>query len=147
MHPFMTLAAGAALLPGILSPGEEAPGGPALELWIFVSPEDPDLGAALGSIERLRRDSRPFLIRPCLLAEGGERLKRPTEIQVRNIQALRRLIGPGFGLVVADSLGLARARELGIQRLPAFALLDPKAGRAHVAYGTRANVEDLFRCE
>jgi len=43
-----------------------------------------------------------------------------------------------------DEEGLQKAKQLGIRRLPAVAVV--RGGRAHVATGTDADVKELLRC-
>jgi hypothetical protein len=119
---------------------------PSRELWVFLSLADLDLREDFREIARLRKD-RAFSVRPSLLAQDFSLMKKATRIQVENIESLRAVVGKDFGLPVVDEEGLALARSLGIERLPAFALLDPRTRRAHVAYGRGARLSELFSCE
>jgi len=141
---------GAALWPALLGMAPQERGAalvPPCELWVFVSLKDEDLRADFREIARLQKEGHAFRVRPSLLADDFALMKRATQVQMENIQALRELIGKEFGLPVVDEEGLAQARALGIERVPAFALIDPKTRRAHVAYGRGARLSELFSCE
>jgi hypothetical protein len=45
---------------------------------------------------------------------------------------------------VVDEEGLEKAKQLGVRRLPAVAVV--RSGRAHVATGAQADVQELLRC-
>ena len=144
-----TLIIGAALLPALLGicPHErEAAQAPARVLWIFLSLAETDLRTDLQAINHIKHEFA-FAVRPCLLAEDFTALKKVKEVHALNLKALRDLVGEGFGLPVVDEEGLAMARAIRIERLPAYALVDRASRRAHVVYGRGARLSEVFPCE
>lgn len=105
-------------------PGEER------TVWVFLSPDSPD---ASGVYESLKGER----VRTVLLVERYFGEREPAAAFVETIKAAGEL-------QVVDEEGLRKARELGVRRLPAVAVL--RGGRAHVAAGTRADVKELLRC-
>jgi hypothetical protein len=141
---------GVALVPALLgmSPQERgAASRPVPELWVFFSHAETDLRPDILGIGRLKREGIPFVLRPCLLVEDFGALKQVKGVHVENVKALRELAGDRFRLPLLDEEGLAMARALGIERLPAFCLLDRQSRRAHVVYGRDARLSEVFRCE
>ena len=120
-------------------------------LWVFVSPESTDLGPDLVRLRKIMRERHNLVIRPCLLVENFKSLKRPTKAFANNIRELRSLSGPHFSMPVLDEEGFLLAKRIGIERLPAFALIDRASNRrterAHVLYGRGANLLELIRCK
>jgi hypothetical protein len=145
-----TLMVGAALVPSLLgmSPQERGAGSrPARELWVFLSLAETDLRADFKAIHGLRQDGAAFTVRPCLLVEEFTALKKSKEVHVENVKALRELVGEGMRLPILDEEGLSMARALGVERVPAFCLVDPVSRRAHVTYGRGARLSEVLRCE
>jgi hypothetical protein len=143
------LIVGAALSAALLGMSPQDRGAaqaPARVLWIFLSQAETDLRMDLEAIGCLKRKF-PFALRPCLLAEDFGAMKKVKEAHVLNLKALRELVGEGFGLPVVDEEGLAMARALGVERLPAYALVDTSSRRAHVVYGRGARMPEVFTCE
>jgi hypothetical protein len=139
-----------AALPALLgmSPQERgAAAKPPRVLWIFFSHAEMDLRADLQVLGRLKHDGVGFAIRPCFLVDDFGALKTVKDLHVQNTNALRGLVGPGFGLPMLDEEGLSMARALAIERLPAFCLVDASTGRAHVVYGRGARLSELLTCE
>lgn len=145
-----TLMLGAALVPALLGMSPQERGAaprPARVLWMFLSLAETDLRADFKAVQRLRQDAAAFAVRPCLLVEDFAALKKVKEVHVENLKALRELVGEGLSLPLLDEEGLAMARALGVERVPAFCLVDPVSRRAHVAYGRGARLSEVFRCE
>lgn len=145
-----TLIAGAALVPalfGVVPQEHGTASRPERMLWIFFSMAETDLRADLAWISQRKRAGALFGIRPCLLLENPGAIKSPKQVHVENVKALSELVGPGFELPLLDEEGLSMARALGIERLPAFCLVDSASRRAHVAYGRGAHLGEVFRCE
>jgi len=145
----LILIVGAALWPALLGMAPQERGAalpPARVLWIFLSLAETDLRMDLEAVGRLKREA-PFAVRPCLLAEEFGAMKKVKQVHVDTLKALRDLVGEGFSLPVMDEEGLALARALGVERLPAYALVDGASRRAHVVYGRGARLAEVFRCE
>ncbi len=125
------------------------PGRPPREFWLFFSPEASRLA---GDVERLGAAlrSRPdVVVRPVLLSSDLVTLRKPSKDLGEAIKALRTLQGEAFGLQVLDQDGLARAKELGIGQLPAFAVIEPPDARGmrgtRIACGYGVKFEELLR--
>lgn len=119
------------------------------EFWLFFSPEASRLA---GDVERLGAAlrSRPdVVVRPVLLSSNLVTLRKPSKDLGEAIKALRTLQGEAFGLQVLDQDGLARAKELGIGQLPAFAVIEPPDARGmrgtRIACGYGVKFEELLR--
>lgn len=150
LKPLRTFIVGAALVPALLGMSPQERGAaprPARVLWVFLSLAETDLRTDLQSIGRLKREGFSFALRPCLLVEDFAALKKVNETHVENVKALRELVGDGFRLPLVDEEGLALARALAIERLPAFCLVDPGSRRAHIVHGRGARIPEVFRCE
>lgn len=119
------------------------------ELWIFFSPEAPPLASDLERLGATLRKSPGIVPRPVLLASELVRLRKPGKELAEAVKALQTLQGEAFGLQVLDEAGLARAKDLGIDRLPAYALLEAPSRtgprRAFVAAGLGVKFEELLR--
>lgn len=118
------------------------------ELAFFFSDSTKDLEQATGAIRALRAKQPKLRIKPVFLVEDFASIATPTETFASVIRELRSVVGPEFALPIYDEDGLALARRIKIDRLPAFAVIathgDTK--RASLAYGSRANLEELLRC-
>lgn len=151
MTSIRTLIVAACLVPALLGMAPEERGAAPTELWIFFSPADGEFTKTLAVVQGLARTESGVRLRPVLLVDDAGLLKKPTEALAQNVKGLRALIGEKFGMRVWDDDGLAVARALGIERLPAVVRLDrDRAGvptKAHVAYGTEVNVKELCRCD
>ena len=138
-----------AALPALLgmSPQERgAVAKPLKVLWIFFSHAETDLRPDLAVLRRLNV-AGGVAIRPCLLVDDFAAIKTVKDVHVQNTNALRDLVGPGFKLPLLDEEGLAMARALSIDRVPAFCLVDSATGRAHVLYGRGGRLSELMSCE
>lgn len=138
-----------AALPALLgmSPQERgAVAKPARVLWIFYSHAETDLRPDLAALGRLVSVGR-VAVRPCYLVDDFAAIKTVKDVHVQNTNALRDLVGPGFKLPLLDEEGLAMARALSIERVPAFCLVDSDTGRAHVLYGRGGRLSELMSCE
>ena len=145
-----TLLASAVLWPALLGMSPQDRGAakpPSRVLWMFFSLAETDLRGDIQAILRLKREGVSFAFRPCLLVEDFGALKKVKEVHVQNVKALRELAGDSFGLPILDEEGLGLARALGIERLPAFCLVDSASRRAHVVYGRGARLSEVFSCE
>lgn len=150
MNMTRTLMVGAALVPALLgmSPQERgAAQGPSRELWVFLSTGEKDLETDLREILRWRREGVRFTVRPCLLVDDFRGLTMATRGMVETVKALRDLVGDGFSLPIVDEEGLALARALGIERLPAWVWVDRHSRRAHLVYGRGARLSEVISCE
>jgi|GEM_PF-5147028 len=129
------------------------------QLWLFFSPTGKNLSEDVRAIGELLKRHEDVELRPCLLVDDWEAFEHPTEDFTRTLKELRSLEAlegaSPFSIRVWDEEGLVLARQLGIERLPAYALLvvDGMSGakaacrRAHLAYGCGARLEDLLRCK
>jgi hypothetical protein len=131
--------------------GTAIPAEATLEFWIFFSPGDGDFTKTLSEIQGLARSEPGLRIRPVFIVDDAPLLKKPTEALAQNVKGLRALVGPEFSMRVWDDDGLAAARALGLERLPAIVRLErDRAGiprKAHVAYGLGVNLKELSRCD
>jgi hypothetical protein len=158
LGPAALLALLATLVAWRLAPAQEerSAGGVApaarksRELWFFFAPSQKNLREEVRAIGAFLIKHPELKFRPCLLAGDWDPIRKPSADFAGTIEELRTLGGPSFSLPVWDDEGLARARELGVDRLPAVALLDapdkPGARRAHLAVGRGVNLEELFSC-
>lgn len=141
----------ASLLPALLgmAPQDRVPA--PKELWIFFSPGDPDFTKTLAEVQGLVRSGTAVRLRPVFLVDDHSQLKHPSEALAQNVKGLRALIGEEFAMRVWDDDGLAIARALRLERLPAVVLVDrDRAGapvKAHVAYGAGVNLKELCQCD
>lgn len=99
-------------------------------VWVFVSPDAPD---ATGVFEQLKGRR----VRAVLLVERYFGEREPAEAFLATVKAAGELRP-------YDEEGLAMARRLKIRRVPAVAVV--RGDHAHVAAGTRVNVQELLRC-
>jgi len=144
LRTFIVSAALPALL-GISPQERGAAAKPPRVLWIFFSHAEMDLRPDLATIGRLK--GAGVSIRPCFLVDDFGAIKTVKDVHVQNTNALRDLAGPTFKLPLLDEEGLAMARALSIERVPAFCLLDPTTGRTHVLYGCGGRLSELMSCE
>jgi hypothetical protein len=144
MAPLLLAVAGLVLAQDLRSTRGEA----ATELAFFFSDSTRDLEATSRALGALRKKHPSLRVRPVFLAEDFYSLAKPSEEFARGIRELKYAVGQDFGLQVYDEDGLALARELKLDRLPAFALIATTGDRrrAYVAYGARPNLEELVRC-
>lgn len=129
--------------------GPAAPARPARELWLFFSPSVPGLArelAPLGEALRRRPDIR---VRPAFLSVAWDALGAPTEEVAELFRGIRSLQGGELSVAPWDPEALRLAREVGIDRLPAYALVEPPDGSgrrtARVAQGFGVKFEGLLR--
>jgi len=118
----MRLMALVALTMGV--PAEET------TVWVFVSPDAPEASRILEAAKGER-------VRSVLLVERYVGEREPAAAFLATVQAAGELR-------VVDEEGLRKARQLGVRRLPAVAVV--RGGRAHVATGTQVDVQELLRC-
>ena len=118
------------------------------ELAFFFSDSTRDLEVSARALRVLRTNHPSLRIRPIFLAEDFTSLAKPTTEFARGIRELKYAVGEDFGVAVYDEDGLALARQVKLDRLPAYALLvnTGKRQQAFVVYGTNANLEELLRC-
>ena len=108
-------------------------GAPAAEeatVWVFFSPDSPEAARIFEQVKGER-------VRTVMLAERYFGAREPAEPFLATLQASGEVR-------VVDEEGLQKARELGIRRLPAVAVV--RGGRAHVAAGSGTDVRELLRC-
>ena len=121
------------------------------ELWLFFSPDGKSLALDVRALGRFLRRHPEVVLRPCLLVQDWHSIKKASKDFADTVKALRAVIGPAFSIPVWDREGLAFARELGIDRVPAVALLGApgRAGPtcAHLAYGRGVKLAELLRCK
>lgn len=101
------------------------------EIWVFFSPDSPDASGIF-------RELRGRAVRPVLLAERYAGDREPPEAFLATVAAA------GSEILVVDEEGLREAERLGITALPAVAV--KSGGRAHVAAGSRLDVNEVLRC-
>lgn len=122
---------------------------PRRELWLFFSPEPGPLAADLERLAGVLKKASGVVPRPVLLARDLGALRKPGKDLADVVRALQALQGEAFGLPVLDLEGLARAKELGVDHLPAYALIEPAdsrgARRAAIAAGYGVKFEELLR--
>lgn len=106
------------------------PGSEDATVWVFFSPESPE---AAGILEQVKGER----VRAVLLMERYFGAREHAAPFLATIRAAGE-VG------VVDEEGLKKARELGIRRLPAVAVV--RGGRAHVAAGSGTDVKELLRC-
>jgi len=99
-------------------------------VWVFFSPDSPDAA-------RLFEQAKGERVRTVMLAERYFGEREPAAPFLATVQAAGEVS-------VVDEEGLKKARELGIRRLPAVAVV--RGGRAHVAAGAGVDVKELLRC-
>jgi len=118
------------------------------ELVFFFSDTTRDLELAARNLRGLRAKHPSLRIRPVLLVADFKSLAKPTTEFAAGIRELNYAIGREYGVRVYDEDGLALAKNLNLDRLPAYALIakDEERQQAAVTYGTRANLEELLRC-
>lgn len=118
------------------------------ELVFFFSDSTRDLETAARALRALRAKDPSLRIRPVFLAEDFAAIGQPTEELAAGVRELKYAVGEELSLRIYDEHGLALARELKIERLPAFAVVVTTGDRrkACVAYGARANLEELLKC-
>lgn len=109
-----------------------AMGGPSQEatVWVFLSPDAPQAARILEAVKGER-------VRTVLLVERYFGEREPTAAFLESVRAAGELR-------VVDEEGLRKAKELGVRRLPAVAVV--RGGRAHLAAGSRVDVKELLRC-
>lgn len=123
-------------------------GEPQVELAFFFSDSTRDLEVSARALRKFRTENPSLRIRPIFLAQDFKTLAKPTEALARGIRELRYAVGEDFALQVYDEAGLALARDLKLDWLPAYALISNRGERrrAFLAYGTQPNLEELVRC-
>jgi len=99
-------------------------------VWVFFSPDSPEAARILADLKGER-------VRTVLLTERYFGEREPAPAFLATIQAAGELR-------VVDEEGLRKAKELGIRRLPAVAVL--RGGHAHVASGTQVDLKELLQC-
>lgn len=124
-------------------------GAPGRELWLFFSPDPGPLAADLERLTPTLRNAPGVVLRPVLLAQDLGGLRKPGKDLAAAVKALQALQGEAFGLPVLDEEGLARAKALSVDRLPAYALIEPPNNRgvrrATLATGYGVTFEELLR--
>ncbi len=118
------------------------------ELAFFFSDSTKDLESASRALRALRAKHPSLRIKPVFLVEDFGSIAKPADELTAGIRELKYAVGEDFSLRIYDEDGLALARQLKIDRLPAFAVIVTSGDRrkACVAYGTRANLEELLKC-
>jgi hypothetical protein len=99
-------------------------------IWVFFSPDSPDASRIFEQVKGER-------VRTVLLPERFIGAREPAAAFLATVQAAGEVR-------VVDEEGLKKARELGVRRLPAVAVV--RGGRAHVATGNGVDVRELLRC-
>lgn len=126
----------------------------AAELWFFFSPDDGDLAKDVAAMRDALKSRPDVRLRPCLLVSRAEGLEKPSTgfaATVGQLYTSPSSRGLDPGLRILDEEGLVAARSLGIEALPAFAVVEPPdrsgARRARVAVGRGANLKGLLSCK
>src|SRR5262245_29805147 len=99
-------------------------------VWVFFSPDSPEASRIFEQVKGER-------VRAVLLPERYFGAREPAAAFLGTVRAAGEVR-------VVDEEGLAKARELGIRRVPAVAVVRGK--RAHVATGNGVDVKELLRC-
>jgi hypothetical protein len=99
-------------------------------IWIFFSPDSPEASRIFEQVKGER-------VRTVLLPERYFGAREPAAAFLATVQAAGEVR-------VVDEEGLKKARELGVRRLPAVAVV--RGTRAHVATGNGVDVRELLRC-
>lgn len=140
------LAAGSVALlafsppPGAAKSAEAAP-----ILYLFLSPDAEGAAAAARSAAQFMRKKRGEVrLRPVLLVDDFAALGRVGE-EAPLYQATKELrsLGP-LEIPLYDEEGLALSERWKIRSVPAFVLV--RDGKAHVASGSRVDLETLMEC-
>lgn len=123
-----------------LAPAQKRP--PTRKLWAFFSESTGDLKSVAQALRAMRSKHPELVIRPSLLVEDFASIARPPESLAAGLREI-----PNLTLAIYDEEGLSLARELRLDRLPAFALVVEDGGsrKAFVAYGSGANLLELAR--
>jgi hypothetical protein len=100
------------------------------QVWVFCSPDAPDAAPLFAQLKGER-------VRPVLLVERYFGDREPSDAFLSTLQAAGELRA-------YDDEGLRKAREFGIRRLPAVAVV--RGGRVHVASGARLDLKELLQC-
>jgi hypothetical protein len=108
----------------LLAPGDEP------TVWVFLSPDGPDATPIFRQLEGRR-------VRTVLLVERYFGNREPSEAFLATVQVAGELRA-------FDEEGLKMARRLNIRRVPAVAVV--RDDHAHLATGTKVNVQELLRC-
>lgn len=111
------------------------------ELWLFFGPE----GVEMNRLGVVLEKHPGVVLRPCILVSDWKAIAEPSDDLADTVKVLRSILGADWALALWDVEGLAFARAIGVDRLPAFVLVK-NGRRAHVAYGAGADVEELLRC-
>lgn len=154
---FFALALGlSALVAGVgLARAQERPSGKLLAktrtFWFFFAPSQTGLAKEAARIRDLFKAHPELEFRAALFVDDWSLVRKPAEDFALAFKDLSLLVGPGFSLPLWDDEGLRMARDLGVDRLPAYAVVEPASRgsvrRAHVAYGRGANLMELVRCK
>jgi len=123
------------------------------ELWFFFGPEQ-DLAQDVRAMREFLRRHPHVALRPCLLVEDFAAIERPAAQFTNTLKELRSLAtladGLDLALRIVDDDGLLVARALGVEALPAYALIGPMdrqgSRAAHVGQGKGAKLEELVKC-
>ncbi len=116
-----------------------------VEIAFFFSDSTHDLESSARALKALRAKHPDLRIKPVFLVEDFGSIANPSAEFAAGIRELRYAVGQDFALPIYDEDGLALARRLKLDRLPAYALL-VNGHRAFVACGTRVNLEELLQC-
>ena len=122
---------------------------PARELWLFFSPSVPGLAREFRTLQEALRRHPDVGVRPAFLSTEWEALRAPTAEAAELFREIRSLQGGDLSVALWDREALRMARTLGVDRLPAYAVLGPpdRSGRrtARVAQGLGVKFEGLLR--
>ena len=99
-------------------------------VWVFLSPDSPEASRIFESLKGER-------VRTVLLVERYFGEREPAAAFLQSVRAAGELR-------VVDEEGLRKAKELGVRRLPAVAVVS--GGRAHLGSGSRVDTKELLRC-
>ncbi len=114
-------------------------------LHLFFSPEAPPSEKTITRLRRIQANHSSMEIDHHLLVRDFRGLSTvPSQGFKTAITTLRDGVGPDFGLSIFDEEGLRLAARYGLTGLPAAVL--EQGGRAHIAYGSDPNLEELLKC-
>ena len=116
-----------------------------LRLRLFFSPDAPPSKQTITGFRKIQA-SKPGmeLDLHLLVADFSSLSSAPSETFQAAVKTLRETGDSKFGISIFDEEGLRLAAKYGLSRLPAAVF--EQGGRAHIAYGSDPDLEELLKC-